>query len=71
MVDNVQIASKMLVLGITKTKAAENLGISRVAFDAKLKNKSRWSVPEAKNLAILLSLSDSEIINIFFANKVN
>lgn len=56
--------------GLTNEMVADYIGISRDTFQRRLRNRgATFELMEVWQLVSLLSLSDEEIINIFFFNK--
>lgn len=56
--------------GLTNEMVADYIGISRDTFQRRLRNRgATFELMEVWQLVSLLSLSDEEIINIFFSNK--
>lgn len=56
--------------GLTNEMVADHIGISRDTLQRRLRNRgATLELMEIWRLVSLLSLSDEEIINIFFGNK--
>lgn len=65
------LRQKMLEKQKSNKTLAFELGISRSAVQRKLSGKSEFSQGEIKVLADILELSECEIMNIFFDQKVS
>lgn len=61
------LEAKIKALGLTISKVAEDLGITRAGFYKKLNNSSEFKASEISKLSAMLSLTDTEREAIFFA----
>lgn len=69
-VDIVALRTSMQRQGLTNEMVADHIGISRDTLQRRLRNRgATLELMEIWRLVSLLSLSDEEIINIFFGNK--
>lgn len=57
--------------GYRREYIAKFLGLSRASFIYRMRGKIDFSVSEANKLCILLDLNTTDIMNIFFAKKLN
>lgn len=65
------LESKIKAVGLTISAVAEKLGITRAGFYKKLNNDSEFKASEISKLTTILSLSDIEREQIFFAQFVD
>lgn len=57
--------------GITQEKLAEIIGIDRTTLIRKMKNDGlQFTVEEVQKIAVALSLTAQEVLDIFFTTKV-
>lgn len=69
MINSRLLKSFIVKNGLTQKQVAENIGISKQSFSAKINNKVNFKVDEAVSIALLLQLTDIETTEIFFAKK--
>ena len=67
----IALKQKMIERHKSNKDLAFELGISRSAVQRKLSGKSKFSQGELKIIISILQLSEAEILNIFFDNKVS
>lgn len=67
----IALKQKMIERHKSNKDLAFELGISRSAVQRKLSGKSQFSQGELKIIISILQLSEAEILNIFFDNKVS
>lgn len=65
------LEAKIKAVGLTISAVAERLGITRAGFYKKLNNNSEFKASEISKLSTILSLSDLEREQIFFAFSVD
>lgn len=65
MVDNAKIKGKLAEQGKTQGQLASFLGLCKNTVSDKLKGKKGWYCYEAEKIAMFLSLSSDEYIDIF------
>ena len=61
------LRGKIVERGYNNKALADEMGLTPLTMSRKVRGKTQLCVPEAAKLAKILKLSDSEIIDIFFA----
>lgn len=67
---NKKIKSKLILLGKSVLWLANKLSISKASLYNKLNGKTRFTLDEVRIITDVLELTDEEVIDIFFDNKV-
>ena len=57
------IAQAVKASGRRHRELAEQLGLSAVAFSARMRGRTRWTLPEVNALSLLLGKSMDELYN--------
>ena len=64
------LKSKIALYGMTIEGLADNIGISKAAMYRRLNGKYSFKANEIKAISEILSLSSSDVIDIFFSDEV-
>ena len=71
MANMMKLMGAMAGKGITQEKLAEIIGIDRTTLIRKMKNDGlQFTVEEVQKIAVALSLTAQEVLDIFFTTKV-
>jgi transcriptional regulator with XRE-family HTH domain len=71
MANMMKLRGAMAGKGITQEKLAEIIGIDRTTLIRKMKNDGlQFTVEEVQKIAVALSLTAQEVLDIFFTTKV-
>lgn len=71
MINKLELEIAIIKTGLTKTKVAKTLGLSRMAFYEKINNKKQFTLKEIKELCEILNLGEKERNKIFFNKDGN
>ncbi len=70
LVNTRKLKGKIREMGLTQKEFADKIGINNSTLNRKLNSSGiSFSIGEAHQIAVLLSLSNKECIDIFFAQK--
>lgn len=71
MANMMKLRGAMAGKGITQEKLAEIIGIDRTTLIRKMKNDGlQFTVEEVQKIAVAISLTSQEVLDIFFTTKV-
>ncbi len=65
--NNLKLKSKRIEKGLTQKELAKKIGIVEVSYNRKELGSREFTCSEISKLAIALSLTNDELIEIFFA----
>ena len=71
MVNTRRLKAAIVEKGYTQEQVAEYLGISNPTLNSKINNKREFKASEIKLIVELLGLSNQQMMDIFFAERVD
>ena len=71
MVNSTMLKSKIKDANLTVVNLAKQLGLSREGLYRKLRNRNEFKASEIQKISVILSLSNTEKTDIFFATNVD
>lgn len=70
MVHTLKLRALMVEQGLTNDTVAKTIGISKQSFSLKANNKREFTISEVYKIMKLLQLTEQEVVEIFFAVRV-
>lgn len=64
------LKAQIVAKGLTQSKFAKMLGLSKASFSYKMNGLREWKSMELKSIKRILKLDDATFVSIFFADNV-